>query len=64
MEIVGTATDQNGYKFYIVKNSWGAEGHIYEGYFYASEAFVRYKTIDVMVNKKVIPQPIFKKLGI
>ncbi|HZK07621.1 MAG TPA: C1 family peptidase [Bacteroidales bacterium] len=64
MEIVGSATDQNGNKYYIVKNSWGTEGHIYDGYFYASEAFVRYKTIDVMVNKKVIPQPIRKKLGI
>lgn len=63
MEIVGTATDQNGNKYYIVKNSWGAEGHIYNGYFYASESFVRFKTIDIMVNKSVIPQPIRKKLG-
>lgn len=64
MEIVGTAKDQNGSKFYIIKNSWGTEGHIYDGYFYASEAFVRYKTIDIMVNKKVVPKTIAKELGL
>jgi bleomycin hydrolase len=64
MEIVGIAHDQKGTKFYIVKNSWGTEGHKYNGFFYASEAFVRYKTMDLMVNKNVIPKNIRKKLGI
>ena len=64
MEIVGLANDQNGSKFYIIKNSWGTEGHIYDGYFYASEAFVRYKTIDIMVNKNVVPKKISKALGL
>jgi bleomycin hydrolase len=64
MEIVGMATDQNGSKYYIIKNSWGTEGHIYDGFFYASEAFVRYKTIDLMVNKNTIPKSLRKKMGI
>jgi len=64
MEIVGTAKDQNGGKYYIIKNSWGTEGHIYDGYFYASESFVRYKTIDVMVNKNTIPKKIAKEMGL
>jgi bleomycin hydrolase len=64
MEIVGNAKDQNGTKYYIIKNSWGTEGHIYDGYFYASEAFVRYKTVDIMVNKNVIPKNIKKALDI
>jgi bleomycin hydrolase len=64
MEIIGVAKDQNGSKYYIVKNSWGTEGHIYDGFFYASEAFVRYKTIDIMVNKNTVPKPLKKKMGI
>jgi len=64
MEIVGTANDQNGGKYYIIKNSWGTEGHIYDGYFYASEAFVRFKTIDIMVNKNTIPKKIAKEMGL
>jgi len=63
MLITGIAKDQNGNKFYKVKNSWGTEGHIYEGYFYASEAFVRLKTIDIMVNKDAVPKQIRKKLS-
>ena len=41
MHIVGIAKDQNGTKYYIVKNSWSDKGNDYKGYFYASEAFVK-----------------------
>ena len=64
MQITGIAEDQEGNKFYRVKNSWGTTDHIYDGYFYASEAFVRLKTIDLMVNKNAVPKGIRKKLGL
>jgi len=38
--------------------------HIYDGYFYASDAFVRLKTIDIMVHKDGIPKDLKKKLNI
>ena len=63
MVIFGTATDQNGTKYYMVKNSWGTESK-YKGIWYASETFVKHKTIDIMVHKDAIPKEILKKLGI
>lgn len=61
MLIVGIAKDQKGNKYYKVKNSWGTSDK-YNGYFYASEAFVLYKTMSIMVHKNAIPKDIAKKL--
>ena len=63
MHIVGLFKDANGNKFYKVKNSWGDSGK-YNGYFYASEAFVRYKTIDIQINKNALSAEMKKKLGL
>jgi bleomycin hydrolase len=62
MEIVGTATDQTGARYFKVKNSWGDAGHIYGGYFYASYPFVAYKTISVIVNKNTLPKELRRKM--
>jgi len=64
MHITGIAKDQNGVKYYIVKNSWSEKGNDYAGYFYASETFVRLKTMDYMIHKDALPKDIRKKLDI
>jgi aminopeptidase C len=63
MVIFGTAKDQNGTKYYLVKNSWGIDSK-YKGIWYASESFVMHKTIDIMVHRDAVPKEILKKLGI
>ena len=63
MHIYGLAQDQNGTTYFIVKNSWGEAGK-YKGIWYASDAFVRYKTLNIVVHKNALPKDIAKKLGI
>ena len=63
MHIYGIAQDQNGNKYFMVKNSWGETGK-YKGVWYASDAFVRYKTLNIVVHKDALPKHIAKKLGI
>ena len=63
MLIYGKAKDQMGNEYYMVKNSWGDYGD-YHGIFYASKAFVRYKTMNIVVHKDAIPDAIKAKLGI
>jgi bleomycin hydrolase len=63
MLIVGTAKDQVGNPYYKVKNSWG-DYNDYDGYFYASKPYVKYKTMSIMVHKDAIPKSIRKKLNL
>ncbi len=63
MQIYGTAKDQNGTMYFLVKNSWGEAGK-YKGIWYVSDSFVRYKTMNIVVHKDAVPKDIKKKLGI
>ena len=61
MHLVGTAHDQHGRKFYLVKDSWYANTP-YRGYIYLSRSYFRLKTIAIMVHKEGVPEQIKKKL--
>ena len=63
MLIYGIAKDQAGNEYYMVKNSWGKSGK-YEGIWYASKAFARYKTMNIVVHKDAVPKALRRKLGI
>jgi bleomycin hydrolase len=61
MHITGIIKDQKGNKYYKVKNSWGsslANG----GYVYISEAFMRLKSISIMIHKDIVPKGLKTKL--
>lgn len=63
MHLYGIAKDQNGVKYYMIKNSWGVTG-AYNGLWYMSENFVKGKTLNILVNKKAVPKEILKKIGV
>jgi bleomycin hydrolase len=63
MHIVGLYKDQNGTRYLLVKNSWGA-GNYPNGFLYVSENYFKYKTINIYLHKDGISSALKKKLGI
>ena len=60
MVIEGIATDQEGNRYYKVKNSWDTN-QLYGGYFYVSVPYFLDKTISITVHKDAIPKDIARK---
>jgi bleomycin hydrolase len=63
MHAVGLAKDQQGNKFYYIKNSWGTDS-VYKGYNYISRSYFRLKTIVVIINTQALPPQIRQKLSL
>jgi len=63
MLIYGIAQDQNGTRYYMIKNSWGID-NTYKGTWYISLPFVKYKTLSIVVNKNVLSKDLKEKLNI
>ena len=53
MAIVGLAHDDEGERYFIMKNSWGKENP-YGGLMYLSYGYFQKKTIAVFLNKDLI----------
>jgi bleomycin hydrolase len=62
MHVTGVAKDQNGKKFYIVKNSGGTLDRGNKGFMYMSEPYFRSKTLSVMVHRDAVPADLSAKL--
>ena len=61
MVIVGYDKDQEGNRYYKVKNSWDTN-QLYNGYLYVSEPYFLEKTLSVLLNKDGLPSSLRSKL--
>lgn len=61
MHAVGLYKDQKGTEYLLIKNSWGT-GNDCDGYFFASEAFFKYKTINIYLHKDALSKSLKSKL--
>ncbi|MBK8927265.1 MAG: aminopeptidase [Crocinitomicaceae bacterium] len=63
MHAVGLYKDAAGKKWLLIKNSWGTSNDC-DGYMFISEAYFKYKTINIYLHKEAIPKDLKKKIGI
>lgn len=63
MHATGIVMDQNGKKYFKIKNSWGTDNDC-GGYLYCSPSYFRYKTLNIYIHKSALPKDLAKKLNI
>jgi len=63
MHIVGLTIDEQGHKWYYIKNSWG-KANALDGFMLMDENYFAIKTAAIVVNKKAIPKAIKKKMDL
>lgn len=64
LHLVGTGRDEQGKKWYYLKNSWGVWFSKYKGFLYMSEDYFKLKTVVLMVNKAALTEELKQRLGI
>jgi bleomycin hydrolase len=61
MHIVGKVKYKDGKSFYVVKNSWSTKAG-FDGYYLMSEAYIKMKTVSIVVNHLPVSNKIYNKL--
>ena len=54
MHLTGISRDSEGNRYFVIKNSWGEVGP-YNGLIHMSEAYLRLKTVSILVHVDAIP---------
>jgi bleomycin hydrolase len=62
MHLTGMVSDQNGTRYYVIKNSWDDNSNERGGYLYMSEAYLKLNTVAIMVHKSALPPALRKRL--
>lgn len=61
MLIYGTAVDEQGKPYYMVKNSWGTAGD-YKGIWYMSRDYMALNTTYLFLNREALPKQMCKNM--